>query len=174
MTNLNMQFEPEPNDEPFITASNEYTQIWKDDGEKIVQKFEELSGCEFYEENIKAIVYVGISRSGVLGDAMHLRASYPHNTKKATLIHELGHRLFFGFEECQNDYDAEQINDLIIYDVWTDLYGKKFADEQILVEKARKGVYDYESAWNWALSLERDGRKELFNKIREDFLRNNS
>ncbi len=174
MRNLNIQFKPEPNEEPFITAANEYTKIWKDDGEKIVQKFEELSGCKFHEEYIKAIVYIGISRSGVFGDAMHLRARYPIDTKKATIIHELGHRLFFGFEDYQKSYDAEQINDLIIYDVWTDLYGKKFADEQILVEKARKGVYDYEFAWNWALSLRRDGRKTLFNRIREDFLKNKS
>jgi hypothetical protein len=35
---------------------------------------------------------------------------------------------------------------------WADLYGERFAVDQVEVERGRRGLYDYESAWNWALS----------------------
>jgi len=54
---------------------------------------------------------------------------------------------------------------LILYDVWIELYGERFANEQIEVEKKRRGLYDYESAWNWALSLSKEERAARFAEI---------
>ena len=42
---------------------------------------------------IRAIVYEGISNSGYKRIPMRMRASYPPDTKRATLVHELAHRL---------------------------------------------------------------------------------
>jgi hypothetical protein len=43
--------------------------------------------------------------------------------------------------------DEHRVLFLFLYDVWEKLDGKGFADEQVEVEKRRRGVYDYEAAW---------------------------
>ena len=50
-------------------------------------------------------------------------------------------------------------------DVWVGLYGREFADAEVVVESARKGYYDYEGAWRDVLALtesERLARWEEF------------
>jgi hypothetical protein len=54
---------------------------------------------------------------------------------------------------------------LILYDVWVALYGEQFANEQVDVEKKRRGLYDYQAAWNWALSLSKEDRGARFQDI---------
>jgi hypothetical protein len=54
---------------------------------------EAASGLKFEDREVKAMVLEVSSDSGYKEKPMHLRASYPPDTKKATLIHELGHRL---------------------------------------------------------------------------------
>jgi hypothetical protein len=54
---------------------------------------------------------------------------------------------------------------LYLYDVWSKLYGKEFADRMVEVEKKRKGIYDYESAWNWALSMTAQERAARLRQI---------
>jgi hypothetical protein len=49
--------------------------------------------------------------------------------------------------------------------VWTSLWGKDFADEQVATESGRRGLYDYETAWKWALSLSSDERASRFAAI---------
>jgi hypothetical protein len=49
--------------------------------------------------------------------------------------------------------------------VWVKLYGKEFADNMVKVESARKGIYDYESAWKWALALSAEERASRFKEI---------
>ncbi len=95
---------------------------------------------------------------------MKSRASYPSEIKKATLIHELGHRLNAKIRNRPNGIDEHRVLFLYLYDVWTRLYGKSFADHAVEVEKQRKGIYDYETAWKWALSM--SGQKRA-SKLRE-------
>jgi hypothetical protein len=52
-----------------------------------------------------------------------------------------------------------------LYDVWEWLYGRDFADEQVEVEKRRKGVYHYEAAWAWALVQSPEERAQRFRAI---------
>jgi hypothetical protein len=52
-----------------------------------------------------------------------------------------------------------------LYDVWTSLWGKEFADRQVAIESDRRGLYDYETAWKWALSLDKDQRASRFAAI---------
>jgi hypothetical protein len=54
--------------------------------------------------------------------------------------------------------DEHRVLFLILYDVWERLYGKGFADEQVEVEKRRRGVYDYAAAWEWALAQSQEER----------------
>ncbi|MGH7576755.1 MAG: hypothetical protein ACREM1_16730 [Longimicrobiales bacterium] len=94
---------------------------------------------------------------------MRMRASYPEATKRATLVHELAHRLIS--ELVPKDFDDHPVIFLFIYDVWVELWGKPFADEQIVVESRRRGIYDYETAWRNTLELtaqERAARFEQF------------
>jgi hypothetical protein len=50
-----------------------------------------------------------------------------------------------------------------IYDVWIKLWGEQFADEQVLVEKARPGPYP--RAWDAALALSPSERAEKFRRL---------
>jgi len=96
---------------------------------------------------------------------MRMRASYPAGTKKATLIHELGHRHIMQLRWRPSELDEHQVLFLFLYDVWERLYGKEFAAEQVEVEKKRKGVYDYEAAWAWALAQSKEERVQRFKEI---------
>jgi hypothetical protein len=83
---------------------------------------------------------------------MRMRASYPPETKEATFIHELGHRHLAQLKWRSPELDEHRVLFLVLYDVWESLYGQGFADEQVEVEKRRQGVYDYKTAWEWALA----------------------
>jgi hypothetical protein len=134
----------------FEAAAGEYRQIWKEDGARIVEAMEAATGLRFEAGPIRAIVFEGVSSSGFRDIPMRLRASYPLQTKRGTLVHELGHRLQGHlFRKGEEDHP---VLFLYLYDVWTRLYGKDFADAQVAVESRRKGLYDYEGAWKDALA----------------------
>jgi hypothetical protein len=99
---------------------------------------------------------------------MWMRASYPSETKKATLIHELGHRHLAQVQRRPPELDEHRVLFLILYDVWVHLYGQRFADEQVAVEQRRQGVYDYQTAWEWALAQSRAARAQRFQAILHD------
>jgi hypothetical protein len=61
--------------------------------------------------------------------------------------------------------DEHRLLFLFLYDIWERLYGKGFAEEQVEVEKKRKGVYDYEAAWAWALAQSKEERAQRFKEI---------
>jgi hypothetical protein len=126
-----------------------------------------VSGLKFQETSIKAVIYEGPSNSGYKETPMKLRASYPTDVKKAALVHELGHRLNGQITDRPGDLDEHRLLFLYLYETWVKLYGKSFADEMVAVEKQRKGLYDYESAWNWALSLSKEERTSKFKDIVE-------
>jgi len=70
---------------------------------------------------------------------MVMRASYPEPTRRATLVHELGRRLAF---DVKVPFDRHDVIDLLVYDVWVDLWGRAFADEQMTIESKRNAA-DY-------------------------------
>jgi hypothetical protein len=92
-----------------------------------------------------------------------MRASYPSDTKRATLVHELAHRLISGL--VSKNFDDHPVIFLFVYDVWVELWGREFADEQILVESRRTGRYDYAGAWREALALGAEGRAERWSQF---------
>ena len=143
-----------PQSDSFETAAQEYRRLWADDGERIVRAMESVSGLtfispQFADTAITAIVFEGVSYSGYRQSAMRLRASYSPDTKRATLIHELGHRLQAGLFRRSEEEHGYLF--LWIYDVWVQLYGQQFADEQVIVERRRGGPYP--AAWDAALAL---------------------
>ncbi|HEX8160430.1 MAG TPA: hypothetical protein VF538_00915 [Pyrinomonadaceae bacterium] len=155
-----------PESEKYAQATKEYQDIWNSEGKRIIEAMERVSGIKFTENDIRAIVYEGVSWSGFGNDPMKLRASYPPGVKKATLIHELGHRLLARLPKTK-EMDEHRVLFLALYDIWESLYGKDFADKMVEVERKRRGLYDYESAWKWALSLSKEERATKFKALRE-------
>ena len=148
---LRITFTPES--PQFKAAASEYAALWAREGERIVNAMESVSGLKFDGNEVKAIVFEGTSESGYRERPMRLRASYPPDTKKATLIHELGHRLESDIFRKGDDHPYLF---LWIYDVWVKLYGRQFADEQVAVEKARGRMYS--AAWEAAMALTAEQR----------------
>jgi hypothetical protein len=156
-----------PESDNFTAAATEYTAIWKREGPRIIAAMERVSGIRFdsppYADTaITAIVFEGASSSGYRDKPMRLRASYPEATKHATLVHELGHRLQSNVAWTE---DEHEVLFLWLYDVWVELWGKQFADEQVLVEKARRGPYP--RAWDAALALNVSERAAKFATLRD-------
>lgn len=160
---IKMAFTPES--ENFVDATRRYQEIWNAEGMKMIEAMQIVSGLRFLEKEISVIVFEGASSSGFEDKPMKLRASYPDEVKRATLIHELGHRLSTQLKNRPKDLDEHRILFLYLYDVWAKLYGRTFADRMVEVEKKRKGIYDYETAWNWALSLSENERAARFREI---------
>src|SRR5437899_5766075 len=144
---LRIVFQPES--DQFSEAAHEYETIWAREGPTISAAMEAASGLKFEDREVKAMVLEVSSNSGYKEKPTQLRASYPLDTKKATLIHELGDRL--QSDLFHHDEDDHKYLFLWIYDVWVKLYGREFADGQVAVEKQRGRMYP--AAWNFALSF---------------------
>ena len=143
-----------PDSEQFSDAAHQYESIWANEGSRITAAMEAASGLKFEDREVEAIVLEVSSSSGYKEIPMQLRASYPMDTKKATLIHELGHRLQSDlFHQGEDDH---KYLFLWVYDVWVKLYGREFADAQVAVEKQRGRMYP--AAWDFALSFTADQR----------------
>jgi hypothetical protein len=160
-----IHFEPQSPTEAFTKAAAEYDALWKAEGVRMVEAMERVTGVPFEERVIKAIIYEAASFSGSGEKPMQLRASYPAEVKKATLIHELLHRML-GRVRTTAEIDEHRKLFLVLYDIWVTLYGKEFADRNVAVESQRKGLYDYESAWKWALAMSAEDRAAKFKTLR--------
>jgi hypothetical protein len=150
-----------PLSDHFHQASVEYQQIWEQEKDRIVAEMERRTGLKFPRIAIQAIVYEGISSSGYGSAPMRLRASLDLESKRGTLVHELGHRLLGNIHRG----NQHPVLFLFLYDVWKDLWGEAFADRQVRIESQRRGLYDYAGAWKAALSLSADERAALLRSI---------
>lgn len=156
---MNLAFVPEQNLPELIQASKEYTKIWVGLGQKIIDSLENITKLKFTDRKITATVFEGISSSHPL----KLRASYSTETKKATLIHELGHVLLTDNRIKPDEHTSHQLLFLFLYDVWCDLFGYKFANEQVLIEKKRADKYKVD--WEWVLTKTMSQREQLFFEV---------
>src|SRR6266540_1381083 len=77
----------QPDSDQYAEAAKEYEAIWARDGAKITAAMEAASGLKFEDRQVKAMVLEVSSSSGYKEKPMQLRASYPLDTKRATLIH---------------------------------------------------------------------------------------
>lgn len=108
-----------PDSARFAEAASEYQTIWDAEGPRIVEAMEHATGLQFEPGPIGVVVYEGPSNSGYRERPMWLRASYPSSTKRATLVHELAHRLIS--ELVPASFDDHPIIFLFAYDVWVEL-----------------------------------------------------
>jgi hypothetical protein len=150
----------------FAASVAEYTRLWNAEGARMVAAMEAVSGlrfvyAQFADTAITANVLERASSSGYRTSPMEMRASYPLDTKRATLIHELGHRLMAGF--FRRDEEEHGVLFLWLYDTWVRLYGREFADAQVAVEIRRRGPYP--DAWRQALAFDSAGRARRWREI---------
>lgn len=141
-------------DDSLARAAREYQQLWATEGPRIVEAMQRISGLGFVSPDyadtvITANVLERPSESGYRTSPMVMRASYSFDTRRATLIHELGHRLQSGIFRREEEEHPPLF--LWIYDVWVELYGREFADAQVAVERRRGGPYP--AAWDQAMAL---------------------
>lgn len=132
-------------------AAAEYRQIWCEDGARIVEALSEATGVTLGEKRIRVVVREAVSRSGVSGQPMVLRSSYPESTKRATLVHELAHRFLSQLDSDTKYTDVHFPLSLLLYEVWSELWGEDFARAQAEVESRRS--QRYRLAWDWILSM---------------------
>jgi hypothetical protein len=160
---VSLSFTPE--NDTFASATDAYRQLWDARGDAIIAALERASGLTFRERAVKAIVFEGASSSGFGDTPMRMRASYPVDVKEATLAHELGHRMNAQLRNRPQDVDEHRLLFLYLYEAWDILGGKEFADRQVVIESARKGIYDYEAAWKWAMAQTKEQRAARFAEV---------
>lgn len=154
-----------PESEKFNAATEEYRNIWQAEGDHLIETMEQVSGLKYHEREVNAIVFEGPSESGYEEKPMKMRASYSAEIKKATLLHEIGHRHLSQLRNRPKDLDEHRLLFLWLYDAWVKLYGQSFADNAVKVESARKGIYDYEAAWKATFAMSAAERAAKFKEL---------
>jgi hypothetical protein len=130
----------------FAQAANEYSRIWSVDGKRIERALEHATGATLGKQQIRVVVYEAISYSGSASEPMVLRASYPEPVKRAALVHELTHRYLDLLSlEGSCFADIHEVVDLVLIQVWSDLWGREFAENQTAVEMSLSARY--KRAW---------------------------
>lgn len=138
---INIKFYPKSDELNLVKAVKEYRDIWEQEGEKFITVIERISNLKFKDREIESCVYEGKSTSHPL----QLRASYPIEIKKATLIHELCHILLTDNDIKGDSLEIYKRINPILFNTWVDLYGEDFANRMV-EEEIKKGKI-YEKAW---------------------------
>ncbi len=157
---IKITFHPDSDITDVLLATDEYQNIWDIEGEKIVIEWERKTGLQFRETFINAVIFEGRGQS----HPFSFRASLSSDMKKATLVHEMGHRILYKkiklpeFSSLENHKNL----DLCLYDTLVDLYGKNFADIVVEIESEHPL---YKEAWDWALSFTEEERRKKFSEL---------
>lgn len=158
---LNINFYPECDIPRFIEGAEEYKKIWKEDGEKIAEAIMRISGFKFRADTYNAIILDNKPSSSY---PLILLSSYSHEKKKSTLIHELTHKVLPRNDAMkESELENHKVLDLILYEIWTDVHGEDFA--KIAVEGEKTWSDTYVKAWDYAVSLTKEQRREEYQKF---------
>jgi len=160
---LQIKFHPDSDKEDVSQAVTEYQLIWNKEGLKFIEAIEKTSDLKFVESFINAIVLEWPSNFRPLC----FRASDNLETKKATLIHELCHRLISGnrinIKGKMDSLESHKDVDLILYDIWIYLFGEEFAKRHVELECQYRPFY--KQAWDWTMTMTAEERKVKFKEL---------
>lgn len=151
---LKLNFTPES--AAYSEATKSYKNIWDSVSNRVIFEIEKTTSLKFKNQEIEVIIFEGMSQS----HPMKLRASYDDETKCATLVHELVHRIFVdnGLKFCATEnsqsFEIHKAINLVLYDMWLVLFGQEVAKRQVAMESSRTLMY--KSAWVWAMSLTKE------------------
>lgn len=146
-------------------AAEAYRALWNDEGPRMIAALERAAGQRFPSQAVEVFVSDGLPMAEYGGRTIRLRASYPLYFKRATLMHELGHLLAFTLPNPAR-LDDHRLLYLFLYDAWTELYGRAFADRMAEIESRIAGRYDYAGAWAWTRAMTRDQRQAMLASLR--------
>lgn len=149
----------------FAPSALVYRQRWQDEGARIAAALERIAGISFPAQPIEVLIRDGAPMTSLDGRTIRLRAGYPINVWRATMTHELGHRLAITLGRRAGIDDHRALY-LFYYDAMIELYGQEFADHVVGFERRIPGPYDYDAAWTWALSMTRAERQALLASLR--------
>ena len=149
----------------FENATDRYRSLWNEEGDRIVAALERTAGISFPPAPIEVIVNGRSTMTALDGRTIRFRAGYSRAFAKGTLVHEMGHRLALGLTRTA-EIDDHRVLYLFLYDAWTDLYGRDFADRMVALERRFANGYDYDGAWRWALSMNRAQRQSRLKWLR--------
>jgi hypothetical protein len=149
----------------FAGTADYYRQLWRSEGPRIVAALERVSGFVFPARPLEIILRDGRPMTGFGCSAIRLRGTYTGPIATGTLIHELGHCLAALVPQTDG-IDDHRLLYLFLYDVWTDLYGRDFADRMVSLERRIPSGYDYDAAWTWALAMTREERQARLRALR--------
>jgi hypothetical protein len=65
-------------------------------------------------------------------------------------------------------FDHHEVIDLFVYDVWVELWGQAFADEQVAIESKRNGA-DYAGMWKKTLALSAADRARRLQQVIKEY-----
>lgn len=150
----------------FVATADHYRQLWRAEGERIVAALERESGVAFPDRPLEIILRDGRPMTGFGCSAIRLRGTYTGRYATGTLIHELGHCLTAALPRTA-EIDDHRALYLFLYDAWTALYGRDFAEEMVKIERRIPAAYDYSAAWDWALAMTREQRQARLRALRE-------
>ena len=164
---LKINFYTDSEEDEIQNAAKVYQAIWNKEGEQIVKTIKNHTNLSFLGNELEALVYNGRPRS------LPLSFSYKYKStgKRASMIHELLHKLFYDNkvdtnEVGQDPLKSHKILDLVLYDIWESAYNKEFADFALGIEKSYNQLF-YNEAWDWALSMTKEERAAEFKKLVE-------
>lgn len=149
----------------FRASADTYQARWEAEGERIVAALESAAGIPFPEEPIEVLIRDGAPMTSFDGRTIRLRAGYSIEAWRATMTHELGHRLAQMLGRVPG-IDDHRVLYLFLYDTLTELYGRDFAEHAVRVERRFADVYDYDAAWRWALAMTRAERQATLRRLR--------
>lgn len=147
------------------SSARAYRAIWEADGERILEAFAAATCLPFAERDVAAVIDDAVSHSGGPEHPMSLRASYGQDVKRATLVHELGHRHLWQLAERLEDLDGHETLYLVLDRVWAAVWGEEFAAQRVRDESSWLSSYDYGAAWQRVRSLDHDERVLLWNRL---------
>jgi hypothetical protein len=162
---LEFNFQSISNEQKFVDFANDYKKIWKEDGDKIIAAFLK-TGLKFTEKIIDVIISGERGRSGMPNSEYKMKLSGGSKDKmRSSLIQELGHRFLYQIKDKEN-YSTHQILDLMLYDVWNDVYGKELADKYLQREcQFDSPDANYTKDWELAISLGSEGRRKVLDEL---------
>lgn len=149
----------------FAPSAALYRARWDQEGAAIAAALERAAGVAFPERPIEVLVRDGAPMTSLDGGTIRLRAGYPIKVWRATMTHELGHRLAITLGR-RAGIDDHRVLYLFYYDAMVDLYGQDFADHVVNFERRIPDAYDYDAAWTWALGMTREQRQALLATLR--------
>lgn len=167
---LKINFFPESDLEDYTEAVKFFEEFWQQDGEKIANKWEEITGFKFWETEINAVVGRYVSHSHPLS----LNYDKPDELKKVILVHELGHRILIKRikgKRLKDSLENHKFLYLVLYDVLKELYGQDALDTAIEFDMKLSrefGKTQYEEALNWSFQYKtKEDRQKVFKQIIE-------